>query len=273
MDITAHENDSQTPSKMNSPSATQLNKAANLLGVNELNKFDYKSLNSIRKLAKTLGCNEFDLMQTFNQPAQASSEKIVEDNSDKIRSASLSALQSSNGLLDKKVQSTKETKKRKNKKDANTKENPYLASELSTASTSSFVLTKSKGKEAFNENKKEEKPFKRLIQSNKNKLKSHSKQSLKLVESTHTDDAGNETNRSSNIESNRELVQTKSLPQPVKRQVILQKDENYGFGFIAGSEKPLVIRFVTPGICSFSFLNLYLCPVRINQYLRWTWKK
>jgi hypothetical protein len=42
-----------------------LNKAANLLGVNELNNFDYKSLNSIRKLAKTLGCNEFELMKSF----------------------------------------------------------------------------------------------------------------------------------------------------------------------------------------------------------------
>ena len=45
---------------------TSLNKAANLLGVNELNKLDYRSLNSIRKLAKTLGCNEFDLMKTFS---------------------------------------------------------------------------------------------------------------------------------------------------------------------------------------------------------------
>lgn len=42
-----------------------LNKAAHLLGVNEINKLDYKSLQSIRKLAKTLGCNEFDLMKSF----------------------------------------------------------------------------------------------------------------------------------------------------------------------------------------------------------------
>ena len=45
-----------------------LNKAANLLGVNEINKFDYKSLNSIRKLAKTLGCNEYDLMKSLTTP-------------------------------------------------------------------------------------------------------------------------------------------------------------------------------------------------------------
>ena len=46
--------------------SVSLNKAAHLLGVNEINKFDYKSLNSIRKLAKTLGCNEFDLMKSFH---------------------------------------------------------------------------------------------------------------------------------------------------------------------------------------------------------------
>ena len=43
-----------------------LNKAAHLLGVTEINNFDYKSLNSIRKLSKTLGCNEYDLMKSFN---------------------------------------------------------------------------------------------------------------------------------------------------------------------------------------------------------------
>lgn len=43
-----------------------LNKAAYLLGCTEINKFDYKSLNSIRKLAKTLGCHEYDLMKSFN---------------------------------------------------------------------------------------------------------------------------------------------------------------------------------------------------------------
>jgi hypothetical protein len=47
-------------------SQLSLNKAAHLLGVNEINNFDYKSLNSIRKLAKTLGCNEYDLMKSFN---------------------------------------------------------------------------------------------------------------------------------------------------------------------------------------------------------------
>ncbi len=45
-----------------------LNKAAHLLGVTEINNFDYRSLNSIRKLSKTLGCKEYDLMKTFSNP-------------------------------------------------------------------------------------------------------------------------------------------------------------------------------------------------------------
>jgi hypothetical protein len=51
--------------KMAENSQTSLNKAAHLLGVNEINRFDYKSLNSIRKLAKTFGCEEYELMKTF----------------------------------------------------------------------------------------------------------------------------------------------------------------------------------------------------------------
>lgn len=35
--------------------------------------------------------------------------------------------------------------------------------------------------------------------------------------------------------------------QGQRREVTLYRDENLGFGFIAGSEKPLKIRFVTPG--------------------------
>lgn len=43
-----------------------LKKASLLLGVNELKKFDYKSINSIRKLAKTFGCDEYELIKTFS---------------------------------------------------------------------------------------------------------------------------------------------------------------------------------------------------------------
>lgn len=42
-----------------------LKKAAHRLGVTEINNFDYRSLNSIRKLSKTLGCKEYDLMKSF----------------------------------------------------------------------------------------------------------------------------------------------------------------------------------------------------------------
>lgn len=43
-----------------------LKKASLLLGVNEIKKFDYKSINSIRKLAKTFGCDEYELIKTFS---------------------------------------------------------------------------------------------------------------------------------------------------------------------------------------------------------------
>lgn len=42
-----------------------LSKAAHLLGVNEIVNFDYKSLNSIRKLSKTFGCTENELIKNL----------------------------------------------------------------------------------------------------------------------------------------------------------------------------------------------------------------
>ena len=47
-------------------STQSLKKAAYRLGVTEINNFDYRSLNSIRKLSKTLGCKEYDLMKSFS---------------------------------------------------------------------------------------------------------------------------------------------------------------------------------------------------------------
>jgi hypothetical protein len=46
--------------------SNSLKKASLLLGVNEIKKFDYKSINSIRKLAKTFGCDEYELIKTFS---------------------------------------------------------------------------------------------------------------------------------------------------------------------------------------------------------------
>ena len=40
-------------------------KAASLLGCDELNALDNKSLQSVRKLAKTLGCGECELVKTL----------------------------------------------------------------------------------------------------------------------------------------------------------------------------------------------------------------
>ena len=47
---------------------------------------------------------------------------------------------------------------------------------------------------------------------------------------------------------------------PDPREVKLQRDPDLGFGFVAGSERPVVIRFVTEGqpndlVCELSFLQ------------------
>ena len=42
-------------------------------------------------------------------------------------------------------------------------------------------------------------------------------------------------------------VATNQLPSHPRRYTI-KRDENLGFGFIAGSEKPVVVRSVTPGM-------------------------
>lgn len=35
--------------------------------------------------------------------------------------------------------------------------------------------------------------------------------------------------------------------QPEPREVTLYRDSDIGFGFVAGSEKPVIVRFVTEG--------------------------
>jgi hypothetical protein len=45
--------------------SVSLSKAANFLGVDEIVNFDYKSLNSIRKLSKTFGCTENELIRNL----------------------------------------------------------------------------------------------------------------------------------------------------------------------------------------------------------------
>lgn len=142
-------------------SSLSLNKAANLLGCNELNKFDYKSLNSIRKLAKTFGCNEYDLMKSFSNL---------------------------NSLFETECQ-----------------ESPV----------------------------KNDKTFKRTIVNRKLPQK---------VSNTNTNPKPKTSQPEPEQKSENHLTK---LAQ--RREIVLYKDDNLGFGFIAGSEKPLKIRFVTPG--------------------------
>lgn len=35
--------------------------------------------------------------------------------------------------------------------------------------------------------------------------------------------------------------------EPVPREVIIRRDDTFGFGFVAGSEKPVVVRYVQEG--------------------------
>lgn len=61
------------------------------------------------------------------------------------------------------------------------------------------------------------------------------------------------------------LIPRSPIKDTPKREVVLIKDENYGFGFIAGSEKPLVIRFVSQGNKpSYLILNLYFYSLFIS---------
>jgi hypothetical protein len=57
----------------------------------------------------------------------------------------------------------------------------------------------------------------------------------------------NSTTNATNNNDDESKNQINRIESPQKRQVTLYRDDNLGFGFIAGSEKPLVIRFVTPG--------------------------
>lgn len=275
-------------------SHTSLNKAANLLGVNELNKLDYKSLNSIRKLAKTFGCNEYDLMKTF---ASSGNEELT---------ASKSSLASSHEPS----QQPKETKSKTNNLKPNktkTIESIIKSSRSSTKQTSKQITNEAassqvqtplenfKIDESSNPSQTESVKHDKVI--DKSPSESLSKKSVKSASSTiglakkssfSVRKRKTSISKYSTLEksyssstkklvisdklykiANKKLATTKSSAtpsvaetQPVKqslnlnqiissinqkREVTLYKDENLGFGFIAGSEKPLVIRFVTPG--------------------------
>ncbi len=45
------------------------------------------------------------------------------------------------------------------------------------------------------------------------------------------------------------------IEQPKPRNLELTRDDQLGFGFVAGSEKPVIVRFVTEGKLSHSQLS------------------
>lgn len=47
-------------------------------------------------------------------------------------------------------------------------------------------------------------------------------------------------------------------PPPEPRVVVLQRSSTLGFGFVAGSEKPVIVRFVTEGGPSVGKVRFYL---------------
>jgi hypothetical protein len=169
-----------------------LNKAAHLLGVNELNSLDYKSLNSIRKLSKTLGCAEVDLMRTFTT-------------------------NTSNGIKPVKGGLTTKNSFSVKKKKINMKQQQQPTLDLA-------------------------KSIKKTLRADVNANSKNSNSKLTALNPEILAKANNLTLNDKHINLN-QLIS--SLTQ--KRKITLHKDEKLGFGFIAGSEKPLVIRFVTPG--------------------------
>lgn len=92
---------------------------------------------------------------------------------------------------------------------------------------------------------KNQKPFKRII-INKKLPSKFSNCKIKRFELINQDKYENQHSDSKNLEQKIENNQVSKIFSQ-RREVILYKDENLGFGFIAGSEKPLKVRFVTPG--------------------------
>ena len=49
------------------------------------------------------------------------------------------------------------------------------------------------------------------------------------------------------------------VPPPQPRVVELKRDPKLGFGFVAGSEKPVIVRFVTEGMSAYWYYVNYKC--------------
>lgn len=58
------------------------------------------------------------------------------------------------------------------------------------------------------------------------------------------------------------------LPAETLRQVTIHRDPIYGFGFVAGSERPVVVRSVRPGRCPSEGTYLHIFPEsRASKYM------
>ena len=98
--------------------------------------------------------------------------------------------------------------------------------------------------------KEQERAFKRTIINRKLPSKyTRSKKFPSQVTNASLNENEPETSESKNDSNS--LVLNQQVKSSPKREVILYKDEHLGFGFIAGSEKPLKIRFVTPSNTKF----------------------
>jgi hypothetical protein len=96
-----------------------------------------------------------------------------------------------------------------------------------------------------------EKTFKRTIVNKKLpvRLNLKNKQSSEKTTTSKTEITLGINKKQTDVDANNKS-EKKALNQlctSQKREIVLYKDDNLGFGFIAGSEKPLVVRFVTPG--------------------------
>lgn len=52
---------------------------------------------------------------------------------------------------------------------------------------------------------------------------------------------------------------------PEPRTVVLQRSPAMGFGFVAGSEKPVIVRFVTEGGPSVGKVIIYILSSQVNK--------
>ena len=195
---------------------------------------------------------------------------MAAQNTAKTRSSSSSIPIVLNKAKSKSVSSLKKSQDNKTKnnpsshlKKSNETKKASLLSPIALAQSKEKKVSKNSGeslKKSCNflplqeKNATESKTFKRTIINKKLpvrlNLKNTKQQNSPSVVEPPLEDFKPELEKKLSSNLNKELnSKIENLSQ--KREIVLVKDENLGFGFIAGSEKPLVIRFVTPGFIFF----------------------